>query len=422
MKNFPHQYNDLGKLRAALSSFDSLVTAGNDVSSDEVYGYDLARKGVYEFRSLEGDLEERIQTELTKPRGSQGAQTAARETRRTLRALGFVTDTPAWVVTGAGRSVLATQPGSVEERLAWQAALLQLTATSTGGDVSHPVRIFVRLLSEAGAVSHRDASLILEPADDSDAEFRRTLGLLGQAEEAILASTGSTPSQFANARKILPSLAEKVGFVETDEAGNYVLTDEGADVVPEVLGEDGGGTPQTPHPAVQRPRRGVRLRTRQNGARADGAEGGDVHVPTPAELQMRAQRLRERTTRHELAVDRLNELVEEGLEGIEDVGSFDLVVVKDGIVHLFEVKTLEADARIQARRAIGQLAEYAYFVIPEEWPNAEVRRYVVFDALPPDEVIGFVQTEGVGALVLVGDGIAACNELAREAPVRLTED
>src|SRR5690606_19581806 len=91
-------------------------------------------------------------------------------------------------------------------------------------------------------------------------------------------------------------------------------------------------------------------------------EDADVYVPTPAELQMRAQRLRERTARHEVAVDHLDDLVEVGLEGIEDAGSFDLVVVKDGIVHLFEVKTLEADARVQARRAIGQLAEYTHFV------------------------------------------------------------
>lgn len=420
MKNFPHQYNDLGKLRTALSSFDALVTAGTDVRSDEVYGYDLARKGVYEFRGLEGGLEERIQFELRKPRSRQGAQTAARETRRTLRALGFVTDSPTWAVTGAGRSVLATQPGSVDERLAWQSALLQLTATSAQGDVSHPVAIFLRLLSEVGSVSHRDASLILEPTDDSNAEFQRTLGLLGQTDESILESTGSSRAQFDNARKILPALAAKVGFVETDEAGNYVLTDDGVDVAANIIGNGGGGAEGPP--PVERPRRVARPRPRRGAGVAEVAEGGDVYVPTPAELQMRMQRLRERTARHELAVDHLDGLVEEGLEGIEDPGSFDLVVLKEGIVHLFEVKTLEADARVQARRAIGQLAEYTHFVVPEHWPNAEVRRYVVFDASPSDEVIGFLEAEGIGVLVLTGDGITAGNERAREAPLLLTEE
>ena len=91
MKNFPHQYNDLRKLRATLETVRALDEAGQDNEDDGVLGYELARRRIYGFCGLDynGDaatvdarLEARIAEDEQKPAGRQGARTAAREMRR----------------------------------------------------------------------------------------------------------------------------------------------------------------------------------------------------------------------------------------------------------------------------------------------------------------------------------------------------
>jgi hypothetical protein len=66
VKNFPHQYNDLAKLRATLETVRDLEEQGLDSTDDAVLGYELARRMVYGFRNLDesgGEAESRTGAE-----------------------------------------------------------------------------------------------------------------------------------------------------------------------------------------------------------------------------------------------------------------------------------------------------------------------------------------------------------------------
>ena len=53
MKNFPHQYNQLSKLRGTLAAVLDLNAAGESANNDGVLGFELARRQIYGFRSLD---------------------------------------------------------------------------------------------------------------------------------------------------------------------------------------------------------------------------------------------------------------------------------------------------------------------------------------------------------------------------------
>ncbi len=78
MKNFPHQFNDLGKLTGALGVLNVLQGSKQSVADDGVFGEALANAGIYTFRGL-GSVADRLAAEKLKPTGNQGFRTAARE-------------------------------------------------------------------------------------------------------------------------------------------------------------------------------------------------------------------------------------------------------------------------------------------------------------------------------------------------------
>src|ERR1700674_125305 len=139
MKNFPHQYNELPKLRGSLAAVRELNGEGANVADDGVLGYRLARRGFYTFRHFDGNLEGRIAQEQAKPIGDQGARTAAREIRRTLRYLGLIDALLA--LTEVGNQLLAANQGSPEELSVWQATIAGLELLDSNGDLSHPICI-----------------------------------------------------------------------------------------------------------------------------------------------------------------------------------------------------------------------------------------------------------------------------------------
>ena len=156
MKNFPHQYNDLRKLRATLETVHALNEAGQDAEDDGVLGYALARGRVYGFRgldysgtasSVEARVEDRIADDEKKPTGKQGARTAAREMRRTLRYLGWLED-DGTDLTPAGDALLDTAEGSDEEQILMQQAIASIAVADRDGHISHPVQVLLRLIDE----------------------------------------------------------------------------------------------------------------------------------------------------------------------------------------------------------------------------------------------------------------------------------
>ena len=302
VKNFPHQYNRFSLLRRTLATIADLNRAGSNVADDGVLGYQLARRGVYTFRALQGNLEDRIRAEQRKPEGSQGARTAAREIRRTLRYLDFLDN--GLQVTPAGEQLLKSAEGSPEERAIWQVALMNMPLDDQG-DVSHPVRILLRLVEHSGQLAREEMALALEARDDSDAEFQRILGLV-PVRQAIQAGTlNTTKYQADNAVKILPSFAEQAGLiVRPDPFSPYTLTAAGQTALGAGLAT--GPVAVRPQPAPPR-----QARPAQGGVQTLPA---DPRMPAAAtsiaalspEEQAAAARLRfERTARHQMLLGKV---------------------------------------------------------------------------------------------------------------------
>ena len=155
MRNFPHQVNQIRKIKGALQVASQLLTDGYDVGDDGVLGYAVARAGIYTFRNLLNpspkELEEVIRREQGKIPSNQGPRTFARDLRRTLLLLGFLehTGTSEWQVTSSGQQVLnLPDPPDPEATSLWTDAVVNLSLLDpSGGPIIHPARNMLRIVA-----------------------------------------------------------------------------------------------------------------------------------------------------------------------------------------------------------------------------------------------------------------------------------
>jgi len=424
MKNFPHQYNDFTKLRQTLATIADLTKAGVDVGDDGLLGYELARQGIYTFRVSRLSLRDRIALERTKPTGSQGPRTAAREMRRTLRYLGWLG--AGWEVTPDGSAFLETAAASEEERAAWQRALLDL-ALEDGGDVSHPIRILLRLVGDHQIVARHGMELALEARDDSDAEYQRINTLMGLSEAQRIRRLRATEYQVANAVKILPAFAEQANLIHRSTgSAPYTLTEAGRSA----LGEGFTSRPVELRPAVRStlslrvagaPRRVPDRRVRRGDVTRPIVGDPEGWASLSHEEQIAATRLRfERTARHQDLVRQLIELLDaEGVELYVDTSSYDLLHVpaEPQPITILEIKTLEADELTQTRLAVGQLFSYEHLNVRPRWEGRDIRRAVVFERPVIEELSSFLDAVAIAAFALARGTLTPLNATARESGV-----
>lgn len=428
MKNFPHQYNDLRKLRATLETVRDLNGAGHDADDDGVLGYDLARRRIYGFRGLDygGDaaavdarVEARIAADQQKPSGQQGARTAAREMRRTLRYLGWL-DEGGTDLTPAGEALLDTAEGSDEEQVLMQQAIASIAVADRDGRVSHPVQVLLKLIDEVDLDSRSGMELALEAVDDSVGEFRRVAALAEldeAARVAALEALGWTASQLANAVKILPAFAEQSGLITTDGTGRYILTDAGR----RALGRAVVRTPPEPPAARRRRRRArrrattVRTRNATQVGRSRRLGAAERRALSPEEQAAAAELLYERTERHQELVRATAAACREA-DFYEDAAAYDLLIDVDRVqpLVLTEAKTIAGDAEVQIRAAVGQILFYEHFAVAEQFPDRGVRRLVVVDEQIDEELAAFLQAQDIGLIAIVDDEIVALNALGEE--------
>ena len=418
MKNFPHQYNDFTKLRGTLETIRDLNQRGEDLGDDGILGYELARRGIYTFRGLDGPLEDRIAEEQLKPPGSQGPRTAAREMRRTLRHLGWLDED--WSLTSEGQALLESAAGSEQERSLWQQALLELEL-EVDGETSHPVRILLRLIADHEIVERQGTELALEARDDSEQEYRRISALVHLPEQGRREGIQATEYQVANARKILPSFAEQANLIHrSSQAAPYTLTEAGRAALGE--GFDARAVEVRPELRSRRParRRGMPRRTRAGTVTPPAGGDPEGWASLSAEEQIAATRLRfERTVRHQDLLAQLVELLEaEGVKLYEDSSAFDLLYVpadSDQALTIFEIKTLEADELTQTRLAVGQLLTYEHLNVRPRWPGRDVQRMVIYDREVDGELIAFLDAVGIGAFAVSEGELVALNDHASES-------
>jgi hypothetical protein len=418
LKNFPHQYNDLGKVRRSLEIYQSLLGAGLDPGKNDLFGYALAEAQVYQFRNgpdvepvhydgspsdVAVQISNRITQERKKPSSTQGACTAARELRSTLRSLGWID--VAGAVKSTGSSLLATSPFSSEERDVFRKSLMELRV-----DNAHPVRILMRLIDQFQFQSRSGMELALAAADDSVGEFAE----LGQLLKLTQAERGkalrATDTQIKNAVKILPAWLIQTGLIAQGPDNRYSLTKDGAialkgssdysnSISPPIISKPVGsdGSPSLPVPVLPH-----ELARHYENSKAK-------RILSPDEQVAAANLLLERTKNHQELVRTLGKLCGKA-DLYEDVAAYDLVrVPEQGDIILWEVKTVDGDETAQVRRAAEQLSFYEYFYVRRRWQNRPVRLAAVFDSELKKDLCDYLQYLNIGAFVLEAEALIPLN-------------
>lgn len=413
VKNFPHQHNQLKKLRASLEAIRGLLQDGGDPSDDGELGNRLAELRIHKFRDitygedneeLDDQIAKRLAREESKPKGSQSARTAARENRKTLRHLGWLEDSTSQP-TQAGLALLETSLGSDAELKLVQPGVAQISVTDELGETSHPIRVLLRLAHEVGFASRAGMELALEVVDDSEAEFERVrdiaqMGSTARQEHFI--ELGVTRHRIDNARKVLPKFAEDAGFLTRTADGRFLLTDAGHDAIAQLSSASPSKPASTsPAPPVRKPRDIPSTTDANNIAPKRGGLPSSPRTLTEDEQWARAQLLYERTDRHQELVRLTVRACRPGKYS-EDTASYDLLVEPDeqDEVYLVEAKSIKDDEVSQIRNAVAQLLYYEYFYVAPNHPGKAIRKTVVVDNPIADELVGFLQTLGIGAILV----------------------
>jgi len=372
MKNFPHQINQIPKLVAALAVAKDILVQGQDFSDDGVFGYALAKRGVYTFREKDRPIDDIIEDEQQKPTPNQGPRTCARDLRRLFTLLGFLDADPngGYRITNLGNEIIAAgfDLSKSYVRATWRGALDNLVLTEAG-QVSHPYQVLKRLARLRPGIESLKLSLALEAENDTAAELDRIVELADKEDWIqILEENGSSVHQIRNAVKILPALARQIG--DLGDQNNNSSPADGA--IAEVEA--------TTHPSQSKPARRHRSVTAESIAQT--GEPTDEGLPVMTDLTEANTIRKHRTARHHQLVQQFALLLQQqGYHLMED--PFDILGVHAN-VHpiLVEVKTLDGstdDEKTQVRGALGQLLYYEGLDVPAEARAKGIIKTAVFE-------------------------------------------
>ena len=167
MKNFPHQFNDLNKLFNALVVARQLIE--NDTPlADENFGKQLAREGIYTYRNKTLSIGQYLEREQKKPASNRGYLTVSRDIRRFFELLGFIIVFPDKKarLSPAAKQLLGTESTDLRKEL-WKNAMLQLGLEGTGGEISHPYRILLKIVNTFPGIETPKLMMALEAENES---------------------------------------------------------------------------------------------------------------------------------------------------------------------------------------------------------------------------------------------------------------
>lgn len=419
MRNFPHQINQLEKLHASLKVFSDLLEAGQNPMDDAELGYACAKAGIYSFRGLTDQspagIERRIASEKTKKHANQGAETFAREVRRTLQLMGLLEiQDEGCSISPIGQRLLEFAPGSedAESIALWKAAVLGITLGPTEDDPQplRPAPIMLRIVQEFPNVEKKWLALGFEAGDNSDGEYQRIRALIQTGDfSGAMRRIGATKYQPANAVKIIPALLEQVGLIRISEGACYITADGErirAGTTKTIVSKKGAG----------------RRRRLPGSLEANVTRPEDVLIPPasgPREPNREAMiaalaALEARTREHQELLRKLVASLRNvtGMRQTRD--RFDLFakssVRNEGI--LFEVKAGE-NFLLQGRLALGQLCLYEHFdVRPGLGQEPRIIKVAVFDGEPGQDVRQFLAAYDVQCLAFVAGTFVVPLDLA----------
>jgi hypothetical protein len=385
LKNFPHQVNDLGKLTSALNVANVLIGSKKSISDDGVFGEALAHAGVYSFRNKAVSAATNIKDEKTKPLGSQGFRTAARDIRRFFVLADLMTS--AYGLTRRAHDILDAS-GNISLRNAlWRDAMLQLRLTDANGNTSHPYRIMMRLLADRPGIETPKLLLALEARDDSPAEYARISALANHSLPIIIATIGIGDSNAHNATKILPGIGEQVGDVFRDTNHSYLA--KHAIATEDSIIEEGSDEYEKTEPSAP-----VEVEPEDISPIPSFAATPPTNVDLAAAIEIRKRR----TIEHHNAVVELAKVIASNGYALYASPYDCLGFKKKTGALLIEMKTLDgtrADERRQSERALGQLFGYRFFNVQEKMKIPKLQEIVAYTAKPNDDTVHFMRDNAV---------------------------
>lgn len=401
MKGFPNQISNIRKLADGLQVLKDL-SAADQVADDQSLGEALLRAGVVSpGRSGEG-----VSAYLSRMSGlapsNQSHRTAARGIKEFFARTGLATRTgDVFAMTALGDAIVDSRlnPGGGEFARNWKRAMLNAVAEDERG-ISHPYTIMLRLLQARPGTPRAFCALALEAIDDSDSEFERILGLRDlDDEDAIRSSIGATKSNWDNAKKILPSIAEQIGDVAKSGSRLFYVGEHAA-----------VDSPDPERHRLEGRRRGrARPTSAESIAAWRRADESDETYPQVAASSSGIRIRAERTERH-------NEIVRMLARGIIGATALwedpiDCLALVALTALLAEVKTLDgsqSDEMHQVRNAAGQLLYYAFFSMPEELAGREieVEKLAVFESRPSDGHVDWLISLDIVPVWVAGDGFS----------------
>jgi hypothetical protein len=440
-----------------LSTISELHARGANVLDDGVLGYQLVRNDIYRFRGQVPDLEARIAQEHQKPLSDQGPRTAARDGRRTLQLLGFIDSQGA--VTDVGNLLLDYRQGTPEELSLWRQAVIAMRVNADG-NVSHPMRILLRLLADRGPLARGELALALEATNDGEVEYERIRALVPIQEarergDALVVRSQRdiehakaldqmnpadpeyqrlfpirqaldrgamvvTQSSLANSVKILPALALQLNLAVDYGDDRLAISAEGEALYRADFQFGEIGPPQ--HPVDRAPGRPRRRRAASNPRKIVPGQpptrfDPDAFAARSPEEQIETVRLRlERTNRHQEVVYSVARAFAARFEVLEDPDSFDALLIPPERAlnnYLLEIKTLDLDEVDQTNRGVAQLFWYRWAKLPPAVDEENVLLGIVYDRNPQEETCDYLQSLGIAAFSCSQGVIGACNDVAR---------
>jgi hypothetical protein len=295
--------------------------------------------------------------------------------------------------------VLSEQQENTKLDEIWRESLWNLELDDKG-DISHPYRILVRLVSQRSPLPKAYSGLCLEARNDSDAEFARILAITGNPNPRSAMNRLAGNYKAANSLKILPSLAEQLGDI-TNDRGLLMIGPRVAEVLNErAIGRDKIARIRTLLRQSALPRRRNAGRPRRVTGKSARFRWYDPDL------------VGQRYNSHEDCLDRLISRLPKNLTLLQ--ASYDLLVLMDNRLLLVEAKTIRNDAEQQARTALAQLLYYEYFDVLPAFPKRKILRLFLTDCEIPSRLCKFLREHNVGSVWITEAGTANGDDRGRE--------
>ncbi len=402
---FPHQLNNLVKLRRALKIVEQILKE-NKPLDDDTFGYTIfsetdlipSRKFASKTKSQQLEL---IKAE---PRQNQSPLTFARDVRRLFVLFGFIEEAKTtYQLTERGRQISQTPTGSPltdGEKQAWLEGLRKLRYPDDTM-LYRPLRIMLEMLNH-GQMDSRLLAFALTVSNESDDELKRVLDMIDRVKsrkstfEKEIAAIELSEANARNNVKILPALAEQVGVIARS-GGVAKITPLGRAVLFEMTRKEAGpempAVPRRKEPFFRTVTNDEELRRNWKPAPAESVDFD------PKDEAERLAQVHERTDEHQEILIKLRKMYAEK-DWVTGIGNFDLLALKGGVALLHEIKTINANERLQIIDAIGKLTYYRAFDVPAILKDSQtkVQGILVFSKRPDQAHIDFLKNLGIWIL------------------------